>query len=74
MLASLLVARAEAAETPPAIEQLLVEPPSVRLTDVRQPWSLVVVGRTKLGETIDFTREAKYASGDEKKVRVSAML
>jgi hypothetical protein len=72
VVTSLLVARADAAEAPPAIEQLLVEPPSVRLTDVRQPWSLVVVGKTKLGETIDFTREAKYVSGDEKTVRVSA--
>jgi hypothetical protein len=68
---SVVVAVAPAAESPAAVDELRVEPASIRLTDVRQPQSLVVTGRTKFGETIDFTREAKYAVVDEKTVRVS---
>lgn len=72
VLPLLLVARVDAAESAPAADDLRVEPAAVKLVHVRQPHSLVVTVKTPLGETIDLTTEAKYASSDEKIARVGA--
>src|SRR5436190_23783070 len=65
----ILVARVDAADSPVVSGELRVEPTSVRLTHVRQPHSLVVTVKTNLGESVDLTTEAKYASGNEKIAR-----
>ncbi|HEX4131442.1 MAG TPA: DUF1549 domain-containing protein [Pirellulales bacterium] len=71
VLPLLLALRTEAADPSVATGELYVDPPSVRLVHVRQPHALVVTLKTKLGETVDLTTDAKYASDDETIARVT---
>ena len=56
-------------ETPRAqiVGALTVQPASMKLTSRRQPHSILVIGRTADGQSIDLTSEAAFSSGDSKR-------
>lgn len=61
---------AASAQSPELQGELRVDPPQLNLVHRRWPHSILVTGRTSLGQTVDLTREAKVASVDEKIARV----
>jgi len=66
------VATATLAAEPPLVGDLLVNPSSIELGHVRHPHSIIVTGRSELGQTIDYTAKAKYTSSNDKIARVRA--
>ncbi|QDU30886.1 Bacterial Ig-like domain (group 2) [Anatilimnocola aggregata] len=61
-----------AAGQSPKLATVRVVPEQIKLLDVRRPHSLLVLGTTDDGYTLDLGSQAKFSSADEKIARVDA--
>src|SRR5688572_9836236 len=60
------------AQTPELQGDLRVDPPQLQLVHRRWPHSLLITGRTALGQTVDLRRDARIASANDKTARAAA--